>query len=468
MQLRIYKDYIAVIQTKRWQLYKTGLFTSQAVVLTLRDEIVLGVTTLGLLLVLITRRRVEGFITHRVKLGSGSFILQFRLLLGGGLIFLGLYYIAWVLGYQFLAHYIISKILLTVAMLGVFLFGFRFLNRLMSYLVFRSTAGETQQDVPFFTMLKGLLWLSCASVTGFFILRLWDVERESYATVLEWSRRSFLSFGAIHLSLLVLIQFVFLVWLFNFFAHVLNKFLEKNVYPRTRLNESTQYSISIAMKYTLVCIGIMIGMGAMGFKMATLTVLAGTIGIGIGLGLQEIAKNFISGIILLVERPVKVGDWVEIGDLPGKVRAIKARGTVIQTFDNISVVVPNSEFITRQVINWSYNDRVIRIKLSVGVEYGSDVDLVKTSLLEVASGHSKVLKYPEPYVIFNDFGDNALGFFLYVWINDAEHRFKILSDLHFAVNKLFAERKLVIAFPQRDIHLRTSDVVFEVKQKNEP
>lgn len=193
--------------------------------------------------------------------------------------------------------------------------------------------------------------------------------------------------------------------------------------------------------------------------------LAGTVGIGIGFGLQEIAKNFISGIILLVERPIKVGDHIDLGGLPGKVEAIKARGTVITTFDNISVVVPNSDFITKQVTNWSYNDKTIRCCVNVGVAYGSNVDIVKRSLLEVAQDHNNVLKRPAPSVQFSEFGDNSLVFKLYFWTDDAQARFTLLSDIHYMIDKIFRERNIVISFPQRDIHLKTSDFVFEIRNK---
>jgi len=195
--------------------------------------------------------------------------------------------------------------------------------------------------------------------------------------------------------------------------------------------------------------------------------LAGTVGIGIGIGLQEIAKNFISGLILLIERPVKVGDYIDLAGLPGRVEAIKARGTVVTTFDNISVVVPNSDFITKQVTNWSYNDKVIRCCVPVGVAYGSDIDLVKKSLLEVATKHKDILKDPPPTVYFVDFGDNSLLFKLYVWTEDLQHRLSLTSDIRFMIDKLFRERNIVIAFPQRDLHLKTSDVVFKIEPKKE-
>ena len=188
-----------------------------------------------------------------------------------------------------------------------------------------------------------------------------------------------------------------------------------------------------------------------------LTVFAGTIGIGIGFGLQDIAKNFISGLVMLVERPVKVGDYIEVGGLPGKVKAIKGRSTVVDTFDNISVIVPNAEFMNQKIINWSYSDKVTRVKISVGVAYGSDTELVRDSLMEAAKSHGRVLRNPEPYVWFEEFGDSSLNFKLHIWTNEPQNRFGLKSDLHYMIDKIFRERKITIAFPQRDIHLIPSD-----------
>jgi len=161
---------------------------------------------------------------------------------------------------------------------------------------------------------------------------------------------------------------------------------------------------------------------------------------------------------MLIERPVKVGDYIEVSGLPGKVRAIKARSTIVDTFDNISVIVPNAEFMSQQVINWSYSDKITRLKLSVGVAYGTDPELAKNTLLAAAKNNPDVLKRPEPYVWFTSFGDSSLNFELYVWTDDPNKRFTIKSHINFEINRLFKEKDIKIPFPQRDLHFKSSDV----------
>ncbi|MCB9772216.1 MAG: mechanosensitive ion channel [Candidatus Omnitrophica bacterium] len=463
VQLNIYVDYLAVIEHKRWEQFKNALLTPHQYRLPQSDKTALGILAIVFVLFYFLRRKIADVMTRRSKVGKKSFVYFLNLLLVSGLFSFVLFVVASLMGFQFLAHYVIEKIILTIALLGVFFLGYRLLMTGVAIILFHGLDGESQKDVPLFATLKGCIWFLFICLAAFATLSLWGFDQGHYSTLKEIFQKAFFSFGNVHLSMKVLVQFLFLIWIFNVFSHVVNKFLDKNIYPRTQLDESAQYSISVAIKYLLILVAVMLGLRVLGFDLAALAVFAGTVGIGIGLGLQEIAKNFISGIIMLIERPVKVGDWVEIGDLPGRVQAIKARGTVIQTFDNISVVVPNSEFITKQVVNWSYSDKIIRFKLTVGVAYGSDVLLVKKSLLEVAAANPNTLKHPEPTVLFYDFGDNSLGFILYGWTDQPDKRFSILSELHFAVNKLFNERNIVIAYPQRDIHLKTSDVVFEVK-----
>jgi small-conductance mechanosensitive channel len=183
------------------------------------------------------------------------------------------------------------------------------------------------------------------------------------------------------------------------------------------------------------------------------------------LGLQNITSNFISALILLFERPVQVGDFVEVAGVQGRIRMIKTRSSIVETLDNVSIIVPNSNFITENVTNWSYRDSKVRIHVSVGVSYGSDVDLVEETLLQVGRAHQEVLLNPEPTIQFLDFGDSSLNFALLVWINDASRQYVIKSDLNFAVVKAFRKQGITIAFPQRDLHIRTA-VPIEFAQRD--
>ena len=182
----------------------------------------------------------------------------------------------------------------------------------------------------------------------------------------------------------------------------------------------------------------------------------GLLSVGIGFGLQNVASNFVSGLIILFERPIKIGDRITIGDVLGDVENISLRATLIRTMDNISIIVPNSEFISSRVINWSHRDPKIRVHIPVGVAYGSDVPLVIKSLLEVAENHPEVLKEPPPKFWFNEFGNSSLNFELLVWVPDPKRRPDIISELNKGIDEIFRKNKIQIPFPQRDLHIRSS------------
>ncbi len=185
------------------------------------------------------------------------------------------------------------------------------------------------------------------------------------------------------------------------------------------------------------------------------TVVGGALALGFGFGSQNIIKNFISGIILLLERPMKTGDFLEIDGAIGTVESIGMRSTRIRTPDNVHMVIPNSSFLEKNVINWTLADRLVRVKIQVGIQYGSPVYKAKELLLAAADRTDKVLKKPEPEVLFTDFGDNALIFHLLIWLRlgNIIDRKRIVSDLRFTINGLFNEAGIVIAYPQRDLHI---------------
>ena len=186
----------------------------------------------------------------------------------------------------------------------------------------------------------------------------------------------------------------------------------------------------------------------------SLAVVFGALSVGIGFGLQTIFNNFISGLILLFERPIQVGDIVEINGMWAEVKKINVRATVVQTFDNASVIIPNSEFISQQVTNWSFKDARMRRSLEVGVAYGSDIDLVEKTLLEIARKNKNVLQYPKPDVLFIDHAASALIFRLRLWVN-VDNYWSVPHNIRREIDRRFRELDIEIAFPQQDVHLRT-------------
>ncbi|WP_459943024.1 mechanosensitive ion channel domain-containing protein [Deferrisoma palaeochoriense] len=238
---------------------------------------------------------------------------------------------------------------------------------------------------------------------------------------------------------------------------LLQGLLESEVYPRRAVDRGTGLSINRLIHYALVLMGFLVALSTLGFELRNLTILAGAFGIGIGFGLQTIVNNFVSGLILLFERPIKVGDVVQIDGEWAIVRKLGLRATVVETFDQSEVIVPNADLVSGRVTNWTLSTRMVRVVVPVGVAYGSDVEKVMEILREVADEHPQVRRDPPPQVLFLAFGESSLDFELRVWVGDVDDRLRVRSELHRAIDRKFREAGVEIPFPQRDLHVRTVD-----------
>lgn len=239
-------------------------------------------------------------------------------------------------------------------------------------------------------------------------------------------------------------------------SNILRRFILTKTLKKFQIEQGICYAILALVRYFFLCVAIYLGLVFAGFNLTSLTVLLGALGVGIGFGLQNIIQNFISGLIILFERPIKVGDYVDLGDLSGMIEKISIRSTTIRTNDSVSVIVPNSEFVSSRVVNWSYGSPEVRMRIPIGVAYGSDVELVKKVLLEVAAEESDVLKHPAPTVFFDAFGDSSLNFELGVWRKtEALRPRRLRSDLNYAIDRKFREHNIEIPFPQRDLHIKS-------------
>ena len=233
-------------------------------------------------------------------------------------------------------------------------------------------------------------------------------------------------------------------------------FMEE-VLRRRHVESGVRMSMARLIHYALVLVGFLIALSALGFDLKNITILGGALGIGIGFGLQTVVSNFVCGLILLFERPLKVGDVIELGTQRGRVKKLGLRATVVETFDRAEVVVPNSNLISNEVTNWTLADRQMRITIPVGVAYGSDIELVMKTLTEIAAENSLVLKDPTPQILFWAFGASSLDFELRVWIADFNNRRRVQSDLLLEIDRRFRELDIEIPFPQSDLHLRSVD-----------
>lgn len=260
--------------------------------------------------------------------------------------------------------------------------------------------------------------------------------------------------GDAHLSITAIVKLIFLAILAFFVARILSEGIKRSLLVRMGLDRGSQEAISTIISYILAIFGCIIVLQGAGINLNSLTVLAGVVGIGFGFGLQNLATNFISGLTLLFEHQIRVGDFIEIDHLLGTVENISIRSTLIKTIDGLFVIIPNIKFVETNIINWSYRDPRCRLHIPVGVAYGTDPVLVTEALLVAARMESNVLSHPSPKVWFRGFGDNALNFDLLVWIDQPQESDAIKSAINFLIDYEFRHRSIEIPFPQRDLWLR--------------
>jgi small-conductance mechanosensitive channel len=268
--------------------------------------------------------------------------------------------------------------------------------------------------------------------------------------------------GETHLTLWTMLYVVFFLVLLIYLSGKLKTWLVDGLLARSTMDIGARLAMGLIVRYLLIAIGFVIILQTAGIDLTALNVLAGAVGIGLGFGLQNIIHNFFSGLIILFERPIKVGDRIEVGNVLGNVLEINIRSTTVVTNDRIVIIVPNSKFITENVVNWSYSARRARFSIPVTVAYGSDVRLVERLLLEAAEAVPEILANPAPSVRFLSFGDNGLYFELRAWSEKLLDRKGMLTSLlNFVIYEKFNAHGVVFPYPQRDIHIKSGRI--EVK-----
>jgi small-conductance mechanosensitive channel len=278
----------------------------------------------------------------------------------------------------------------------------------------------------------------------------------TWSEVLGVFTKPLFQLGQTWISLATMVEFLVVGTIVIIASRLVRYFLRTRVLARTKLDVGQQYAIARIVSYIVLVLGLLIGVETVGINLSSLAVIAGALGVGIGFGLQNIVSNFVSGLIILAERPIQIGDRVDLGNnTVGKVVRIGARATHVLTNDNIMVIVPNSEFVSNRVVNWTHIDPRVRLRLVVGVGYGSDPHVVEKFLLEVANENPNVLKDPAPTVAFKEFGESTLNFELRVWAGDMAHRpGNLESQLNFAIWDKFKKHGIELPFPQRDLHIQ--------------
>lgn len=258
---------------------------------------------------------------------------------------------------------------------------------------------------------------------------------------------------------------VFLALLFV--TRMFQKVLNDKILPKTRIESSIRQSLIQLLGYLGLIVSMMAGISAVGFDLSNLALIAGALSVGIGFGLQSIVSNFVSGLILLFERPIKVGDWVIVNSGEGIVKKISVRATEIETFDKTSIIVPNSELISSSVKNWNYNDRTGRIIIPVGVSYDADPRRVREILLDCAREHPSVLSHPAPVVVFKDFASSALLFELRVIVRNIREGVDVATDLRFMIWDKLKEEKIEIPYSQHDLNLKPDHKILEFLERSD-
>jgi len=305
--------------------------------------------------------------------------------------------------------------------------------------------------------------LFCSQVLGWFALLIYLCELIPLARIGRYRSFQFLQriftnsllpLGERSYSLLDLFKLIILIVLLWLAVRGLTAVVKSRFIQTAIPDRGVQDAIATIMQLSLMGLGSFILLQAWGIDLRTLAVAASVLGVGLGFGLQNIVNNFISGWILLIERPVQVGDFINLGDLMGTVERIGARSTEIRTLDRVSIIVPNADLVDSRVVNWSHGHPVSRLHLPLGTAYGSPIDQVHTAVIEAAQTHPEVLRYPKPQLRFLAFGDSSLDFDLIVWIRDPRHQFDIKSDLYYLLEANLNRYKIEIPFPQRDLNLR--------------
>ena len=298
------------------------------------------------------------------------------------------------------------------------------------------------------------LWLAAILViAGFFPLTRLLISRLLEALT-ESLGSPFLPLGGRRYSVLDAVVLVALFLMLVRGVALLKGLLRIRVLQRTGIEPGSQEAIAFILQYGLLFLGTLVLLQLWGLDLTSLALFASVLGVGVGLGLQGIAKNLISGLIIMFERPIKVNDFVEVGDLQGTVTRVNLRSTEVVTLDRISIIVPNAEFLESRVVNWSHGSSVARLKIPVGVAYGSDCEVVRQALLEACHDLSDILATPPAQVFFMGFGESCLDFQLLVWINQPRRQYEIRSELNFRIEAILRHHDLTMPFPQRDLHLR--------------
>jgi potassium-dependent mechanosensitive channel len=372
----------------------------------------------------------------------------------------GVVLVAVVLGYDALGRWILHASVTSAAVVFVVVVLLALIRGAVAALLRTAEAGRgrflRQAGVRVARRLIVLVKIVLVIAAGLIILDVWEIAASPIAT---WQRIANLGFGigALRITVGRLLLGALVIYFAVLISGLMRTFAESDVYRRWEMDRGVGESISRLVHYALITIGVVLALAVMGVELQNFAIVAGALGIGIGFGLQNVVNNFASGLILLFERPVRVGDTVVVNDVWGTIQKIGLRSTIMLTFDQSEMIVPNADLVSEKVTNWTLSSPIARVIIPVSAAYGSPVERVLGILREAGLAHAAVLRQPPPQAIFTDFGDSSLDFELRVWVTDIRQRLEVRSRVLAEVERRFAEADIEIPFPQRDLHVRSVD-----------
>jgi small-conductance mechanosensitive channel len=366
------------------------------------------------------------------------------------------------LGYIGFARFVSQQVVVTGAIIAIMWIGILAARELSSEGVLASTSigramilrGYEPERVEQVSLMAGALFILFILLIGIpAILMQWGTRQSE---ILAFAESAFtgIDIGNFRFSLSAILVGIAIFVAVVFFTRMVQRWLSRSVFPRSGVDQGVSDSIRAGIGYFGFAVAALLAITSAGFDLSSLAIVAGALSLGIGFGLQNIVSNFVSGLILLVERPIKVGDWIIVGAAEGYVKRISVRATEIETFQRQSIIVPNSELINSQVTNWTFKSKSGRVDIAVGVAYGSDGREVEKILYEIAHGHAMVAKKPEPSVLFADFGPSSLDFVLRMFLGDISNTPVVQTEVRFEIMRRFAEAGIEIPFPQRDMNIK--------------
>ncbi len=359
-------------------------------------------------------------------------------------------------GYARLASFIVNRSIFTAILLAVFSILRRLVHDILQRVLLMGLWVKSfrmrrmflrKLDFWFGIIIEPLLFLLLLAV----ILLLWGMPFDILQATVYKAISGF-TIGGVKISLISIfwgmVAFIICLW----FIRLIRNRIEFSLLEKTNIDSGTKHSLASGFAYIGYVLAGLLAVAIMGANLTNIALIAGALSVGIGLGLQDVVNNFVSGIIMLFERPIKVGDWVMINGEEGKVKQINIRSTEIETFNRASVIIPNSKVLSNAVTNLTHENNWQRYSIKIGIAYGTDIERVRDILLECALSHPKVVKKPAPYVVFQDFGDNSLIFDLRFYVNDIWNGWSAPSDIRFIINKRFIEECIEIPFKQMVVH----------------